>query len=95
MPIIINEYAWLWLNRDGTPTCLTDKVYEKLLGPELDDRAARELYARYLAAKTEFWRAHRECAGVLHFCGLGYSRPATSPARKAAPRATTSSTWRS
>ncbi|HEX41339.1 MAG TPA: hypothetical protein ENN81_04675, partial [Phycisphaerales bacterium] len=30
---------------------------------------------RYLAALTEFWRAHRRCAGVLHFCGLGYSRP--------------------
>ncbi len=25
-------------------------------------------------ALTEFWRCHRECAGVLHFCGLGYSR---------------------
>ena len=33
VPIIINEYDWLWLNRDGTPTCLTDKVYESLLGP--------------------------------------------------------------
>ncbi len=28
-----------------------------------------------LSAKTEFWRAKREVAGVLHFCGLGYSRP--------------------
>ena len=34
-----------------------------------------QYYARTLAAKTEFWRAHRKCAGVLHFCGLGYSRP--------------------
>ena len=32
-----------------------------------------------LAAKTEFWRAHRECAGVLHFCSLGYSRPGDKP----------------
>ncbi|MFA7491126.1 MAG: hypothetical protein WCY58_10245 [Mariniphaga sp.] len=24
---------------------------------------------------TEYWRANRMCAGVLHFCGLGYSRP--------------------
>jgi hypothetical protein len=32
-----------------------------------------------LAAKTEFWRCHREVAGVLHFCGLGYSRPGDKP----------------
>jgi hypothetical protein len=37
------------------------------------------LYAKYLAALTEFWRCHRECAGVLHFCGLGYSRAGDKP----------------
>jgi len=79
VPIIINEYAWLWLTRDGNPTCLTDKVYESLLGPTSTVEQRRRLYARYLAAKTEFWRAHRECAGVLHFCGLGYSRPGNKP----------------
>ena len=79
VPIIINEYAWLWLNRDGTPTCLTDKVYQALLGPNSTVEQRRVLYARLLAAKTEFWRAHRECAGVLHFCGLGYSRAGDKP----------------
>ncbi len=79
MPIIINEYAWLWLNRDGTTTCLTGPVYEKLLGPNSTTEQRRELYAKYLAAKTEFWRAHRDCAGVLHFCGLGYSRSGDKP----------------
>ena len=74
VPVIINEYGWLWLNRDGTPTTLTDKVYKSLLGPESTTAQRRLLYAKYLAAKTEFWRCHRECAGVLHFCGLGYSR---------------------
>jgi len=79
VPIIINEYAWLWLNRDGTPTCLTANVYEKLLGPDSTTEQRRLLYAKYLAALTEFWRTHRECAGVLHFCGLGYSRPGDKP----------------
>jgi beta-galactosidase len=79
VPIIINEYGWLWLNRDGTPTCLTVPVYEKLLGPNSTTEQRRELYAKYLAAKTEFWRAHRACAGVLHFCGLGYSRAGDKP----------------
>ncbi len=79
VPIIINEYAWLWLNRDGTTTCLTGPVYEKLLGPNSTTEQRRELYAKLLAAKTEFWRAHRKCAGVLHFCGLGYSRSGDKP----------------
>ena len=79
VPIVINEYGWLWLNRDGTPTCLTDKVYESLLGRDSTTEQRRMLYARYLAALTEFWRCHRECAGVLHFCGLGYSRPSDKP----------------
>lgn len=74
-PIIINEYGWLWLNRDGTPTTLSKNVYAELLGPDATVPQLRETYARYLAAMTEFWRCHRECAAVLHFCGLGYSRP--------------------
>jgi len=79
LPIIINEYAWLWLNRDGSTTCLTGSVYEKLLGPDSTVAERRLLYARYLAALTEFWRVKRECAGVLHFCGLGYSRAGDKP----------------
>lgn len=78
-PIIINEYGWLWLNRDGSTTCLTGSVYEKLLGPDSTVAERRLLYARYLAALTEFWRVKRECAGVLHFCGLGYSRTGDKP----------------
>jgi hypothetical protein len=79
LPIIINEYAWLWLNRDGTTTCLTDKIYDLLLGPDSTAAQRRLLYGRYLAVLTEFWRGHRECAGVLHFCGLGYSRAGDKP----------------
>ena len=79
VPILINEYGWLWLTRDGNPTCLTDKVYEHLLGPNSTVEQRRLIYTKYLAAKTEFWRSRRECAGVLHFCGLGYSRPGDKP----------------
>ncbi len=79
VPILINEYGWLWLDRDGQPTCLTKKVYAGLLGDESTVEQRRMLYARYLAALTEFWRCHRQCAGVLHFCGLGYSRPGNKP----------------
>jgi hypothetical protein len=44
--------------------------------PEADSPEKRYIaYARHLGMMTEYWRAHRQCAGVLHFCGLGYSRP--------------------
>ncbi len=74
-PIIINEYGWLWINRDASVTSLTNYVYESLLGPDSTGAERRELYARYLAELTEFWRVKRKCAAVMHFCGLGYSRP--------------------
>jgi hypothetical protein len=73
-PVIINEYGWLWLNRDGTPTTLTRDLYKNLLGNDSTTARRRHIYARYLAAETEFWRSHRACAGVLHFCALGYAR---------------------
>ncbi|WP_165226311.1 discoidin domain-containing protein [Aquisphaera insulae] len=73
--VIINEYGWLWLNRDGTPTTLTNRLYANLLGEHANVTALRRTYARYLAAETEFWRSHRHAAGVLHFTALGYSRP--------------------
>ncbi len=72
---IINEYGWLWLNRDGTPTELSKNVYQRFLknGGTVEKR--RHFYARQLAAMTEFWRSRRKAAAVLHFCGLAYSRP--------------------
>ena len=77
--VIINEYGWLWLNRDGTPTTLTKDLYRNLLGTNSTPAQNRHLYARYLAAETEFWRSHRAAAAVMHFCALGYSRPGDQP----------------
>lgn len=68
--VILNEYGWLWLNRDGSPTELTKAVYEKLLGPNSTAEQRFQTYAYYLAGLTEFWRAHRNFAGVLHFTHL-------------------------
>jgi len=77
--VLINEYDWLWITRDGDPTCLTDRVYESLLGKDSTVQQRRKLHARYVAALTEFWRVHRDAAGVLHFCGLTCSRPGDKP----------------
>lgn len=74
-PVIINEYAYLWLNRDGSATTLTKAFYDAVLGPGASPAQRRELYAKYLAAVTEYWRSLRTCIGVLYPFGLGYSLP--------------------
>ena len=71
---MINEYAWLWLNRDGTPTTLTDTIYKYLFPEAVSADRRFDIYARYLAMLTEYWRSSRKSAAVMHFCGLGYSR---------------------
>lgn len=71
---VVNEYGWLWLNRDGSPTLLTQKVWDTIL-PGATGAQRLEEYAYLLAGLTEFWRAHRNFAGVLHFTSLTCSYP--------------------
>ncbi len=76
-PRMINEYGWLWVTRDGKPTTLTAYLYRLLLGTNATPDQLFDAASYYWAAKTEYWR-HQEwmpVAGVVHFCGLGYSRP--------------------
>ena len=73
--LVINEYGGLWLNRDGSPTLLSRQAYNYLLPASATPEDRRLLYARIMAALTEFFRAHRQAAGVLQFTGLGYSKP--------------------
>ena len=72
---VLNEYGWLWLNRDGTPTELTKNVYAYLVGEDATPKQRFEANAYYLGGLTEFWRAHRNFAGVLHFVYLTASFP--------------------
>ncbi|MGD0744399.1 MAG: discoidin domain-containing protein, partial [Verrucomicrobiota bacterium] len=72
---VINEYGWLWLTRDGRPTSVTRNLYANLAGRDAPPSKLFPLAARLLAAETEYWRCRRQAAGVLEFCGLGYSRP--------------------
>jgi hypothetical protein len=73
--MILNEYGWLWLNRDGTPTLLTQKLYPKMLGEQNTTENRFALQAYLLGGETEFWRAYRRYAGVLHFVYLTASDP--------------------
>ncbi|MCX6621546.1 MAG: hypothetical protein NTY38_10790, partial [Acidobacteria bacterium] len=73
--MILNEYGWLWLNRDGSPTELTKTLYPKLLGPNATGDQRLELNAYLLGGITEYWRAYRHYAGILHFVYLMSSDP--------------------
>jgi hypothetical protein len=66
---ILNEYGWIWLLRDGTPTELTGKIWERLL-PNATGRDRLAMDGYLLGGLTEFWRAYRNYAGVLHFVYL-------------------------
>ncbi len=74
--LILNEYGWLWLNRDGSPTELTKNLYPALLGNNSTPDQRLALNAYLLAGLTEYWRAYRQYAGVLHFVYLTASDPA-------------------
>jgi hypothetical protein len=73
--LILNEYGWLWLNRDGSPTETTKNLYPRLLpkNAAAEDRFALNAYL--LGGITEYWRAYRQYAGVLYFVYLTSSDP--------------------
>lgn len=74
-PYILNEYAWVWVNRDGSPTELTAEVHESFLGPGPHPvEVHRELCAYIVGLLTEFWRARGGFAAIQHFTYLGYSK---------------------
>jgi hypothetical protein len=73
--VVINEYGWHWVNRDGSPTTLTRDLYRNVLGENATPAQRFHMQATWLAADTEFWRVHRKAAAVVHFTMLGYSRP--------------------
>ena len=70
-PLLINEYGWLWLQRDGTPTKLTEKGYAAHL-PNSTVTERFEFWNYRLAAITESMRARR-VEGVFHFTVLSHS----------------------
>lgn len=71
---IVNEYCGLWLTRDGRPASRSVEILAHLAGKDVPPAKLYPLAARILAAETEYWRCHRQAAGVLQFCALSYSR---------------------
>jgi hypothetical protein len=73
--MIDNEYFWLQLNRDGSPTAITTSIFDRLLGPNSTAQQRFAFSAYINGGMTEFWRAYRNYAGVLHFVYLTCSFP--------------------
>jgi len=66
---VLNEYGWLWLKRDGSTTILSKPVYDSIaIG--VSNKRRIEQAAYLLGIETEYFRAHRNYAGVLHFTFL-------------------------
>lgn len=68
--VVLNEYDWIWLNRDGTPTILAVPLYHRLLDGNSTPSDSIKLAAYMWAGLTEYFRAHRNYAGVLCFTYL-------------------------
>ena len=73
--MILNEYGWVWLNRDGSPTLVTQYLFPRLLGDRNTAANRWALQATILGGETEFWRAYRRYAAVLQFVYLTSSHP--------------------
>ncbi|HLO59000.1 MAG TPA: hypothetical protein VK179_09680 [Bacteroidales bacterium] len=67
---LVNEYGWIWLWRNGTPSKLTVDVYNYYLGENSTAEENRELQAYWLQCETEWLRSNPNLAGVLAFCYL-------------------------
>jgi beta-galactosidase len=68
--LIVNEYGWNWLWRDGKPAKLTKNAYDYLVGENATADQRRELQAYWLQCETEWLRAERSIAGILAFTHL-------------------------
>ncbi|GHT77869.1 hypothetical protein FACS189464_0340 [Bacteroidia bacterium] len=69
-PQLVNEYAWIWLLRNGKPSKLTVNNYNYILGDNATAEQRREMHAYWLQLETEWLRSERSLAGVLAFCHL-------------------------
>lgn len=67
---LVNEYGWVWLWRNGSPSKLTTEVYRYYVGKNSSPQQNREFQAYWLQCETEWLRSIRSHAGILAFTHL-------------------------
>lgn len=67
---LVNEYGWIWLWRNGSPSKLTVETFEHYLGKNSTPEQNWELQAYWMQLETEWLRSNPNIAGVLAFCYL-------------------------
>lgn len=67
---LINEYGWVWLWRNGSPSKLTVDFYKYYLGAGSTPQQNRDFQAYWMQLETEWLRSNPNAAGVLAFCYL-------------------------
>jgi hypothetical protein len=70
VPQLVNEYGWIWLWRNGSPSKLTVEVYEHYLGKNSSPQQNFDFQAYWMQLETEWLRSNPNIAGVLAFCYL-------------------------
>lgn len=67
---LITEFDWNWLTRDGSPTPYTTSLWESIPYPRETPLERFKTLAYLLAGQVEYWRAHRQYAGVIYLSYL-------------------------
>lgn len=70
VPQLVNEYGWIWLWRNGSPSKLTVEAYEHYLGKNSTPQQNFDFQAYWMQLETEWLRSNPNIAGVLAFCYL-------------------------
>jgi len=81
-PIIVNEYVWLWLNRDGSPSPITGDQWKFIMHMEPGKASGAErivAWNRMIAEASEYLRSGRKLAGVHEFCFLSWGSGHNTP----------------
>lgn len=75
---ILNEYGWFFTRRDGSAGTASGKMLDTLCRG-CTNRQIREFSAYMYGGETEYFRAHRNYCGILHFVYLtgDYANSAT------------------
>ena len=74
-PVVLTEYGWLFMGRDGEPSPLSRRVWnvlaEEYPAATADERFRTHAYIH--AGLTEYWRAFRHLAGIIQISYLSWN----------------------